>query len=194
MRDQQSHMYRVDAYVVAKSLVDLPQYFIFPVIFTAIVYWMAYVSKDPAVFFLVLLINILQANTAVSLSTFISAACGSIGLAMTISTIVIIPLMIFGGFYINQGTIPVYLRWFQAISYFRYSYEAESLAFWSRVDSIPCKPNIRNETCIADGEEVLASLGMADGNLVVDIFVLVGMILIYRLLAYISLLIRSYRQ
>lgn len=91
-------------------------------------------------------------------------------------------------------SVPVYFRWLQAISYFKYSYEAESLVFWSRIDSIPCKPTFQNETCVANGEEVLESLGMANGDLVVDIIVLIGMIIIYRFLAYISLLIRSYRQ
>jgi len=101
--------------------------------------------------------------------------------------------MLFGGFYLNQGSVPVWLIWFQYISYFKYSFEGLSLAFWEHTGDIPgC--SAPNATCPASGKDMLKQLSMENGSLWVDCVVMVAMFFAYRLLAYLSLLIRSYKK
>jgi hypothetical protein len=68
-----------------------------------------------------------------------ASACifGTISIAMTITPVIVIPLLAFAGFYINQQTIPIYFYWIKYASYFGYSYEAVAINEWSHIDYIP---------------------------------------------------------
>lgn len=66
-----------------------------------------------------------------------SCIFGDLGVTMTFMPVIVIPMLVFGGFYINQATIPVYFAWLQWFSYFRYSYEALAINEWTAVDNIP---------------------------------------------------------
>jgi ABC-2 type transporter len=45
-------------------------------------------------------------------------------LAVTLTPILIIPFMLFAGFFVNQDNIPVWLIEFQYLSFFKYGYQA----------------------------------------------------------------------
>ena len=45
-------------------------------------------------------------------------------LAVTLTPVLIIPFMLFAGFFVNQENIPVFLIEFQYISVFKYGYQA----------------------------------------------------------------------
>uniref|UniRef100_A0A914XPT6 ABC transporter domain-containing protein n=1 Tax=Plectus sambesii TaxID=2011161 RepID=A0A914XPT6_9BILA len=52
MREHLSGIYRVDVYYLSKQIAELPQYILLPILFTAIVYWMAGLVADAGVFFI----------------------------------------------------------------------------------------------------------------------------------------------
>jgi ABC-type multidrug transport system permease subunit len=74
-------------------------------------------------FGLFLLMVILTSNTAISMGYFVSALCPTIALAMAITPMVVIPLMIFGGFFLNSESVPLYFIWLEKISFLRYAFE-----------------------------------------------------------------------
>ena len=45
-------------------------------------------------------------------------------LAVTLTPILIIPFMLFAGFFVNQSNIPIWLIEFQYLSFFKYGYQA----------------------------------------------------------------------
>jgi ABC-2 type transporter len=45
-------------------------------------------------------------------------------LAVTLTPVLIIPFMLFAGFFVNQSNIPVWLIEFQYLSFFKYGYQA----------------------------------------------------------------------
>ena len=45
-------------------------------------------------------------------------------LAVTLTPILIIPFMLFAGFFVNQDNIPIWLIEFQYLSFFKYGYQA----------------------------------------------------------------------
>jgi len=48
-------------------------------------------------------------------------------LALALAPIIIIPLLIMSGFFVNHNQIPDYLIWIEYISMFRYGFEAACL-------------------------------------------------------------------
>jgi hypothetical protein len=44
-------------------------------------------------------------------------------LAVTLTPILIIPFMLFAGFFVNQSNIPIWLIQFQYLSFFKYGYQ-----------------------------------------------------------------------
>jgi hypothetical protein len=128
LREHQNRMYRVFNYYFAKTIVEvrlflkfdltyfnlkkksfvsqLPKYIIFPIIFVSIVYWMAGLNSDIERFLICVGTIILVANCAVSFGSFLSCACPSVSAALAISGPILVPLMIFSGFFLNNATVP----------------------------------------------------------------------------------------
>uniref|UniRef100_A0A914YHD0 ABC-2 type transporter transmembrane domain-containing protein n=1 Tax=Panagrolaimus superbus TaxID=310955 RepID=A0A914YHD0_9BILA len=117
---------------------------------------------------------------------------GTVGIAINVMPVLVIPLMAFAGFYININTLPVYFLPLRYISYFAYGFEALAVNEWSRIDEIGgCSKLPKNSSlCLSTGHEVLESLGFKESNLWPNIIILFSMILIFRIIAFIALWIR----
>ena len=59
-----------------------------------------------------------------SYSLIISTTFSDKQLAVTLTPVLIIPFMLFAGFFVNQENIPVWLIEFQYLSFFKYGYQA----------------------------------------------------------------------
>ena len=65
-----------------------------------------------------------------------SCATASINLALAIGPSVLIPLMLFGGLFLQNDTSPIYLSWFKYLSWWYYGNEALLVNQWKGVDDI----------------------------------------------------------
>mmetsp|Transcript_108594 Transcript_108594/g.150156 ORF Transcript_108594/g.150156 Transcript_108594/m.150156 type:complete len:181 (+) Transcript_108594:956-1498(+) len=123
LREVNNNMYNVGPYFWAKVLSELPFSLMTPIIFGAIVYYAIGFStvfwwKFPV--FLAILILIYNASTGYAL--VISALISDKQLAVTLTPVLIIPFMLFAGFFVNQDNIPIWLIEFQYMSIFKYGY------------------------------------------------------------------------
>lgn len=75
---------------------------------------------------------ILIYSAAGSYALIISTLFSDKQLAVTLTPVLIIPFMLFAGFFVNQSNIPVWLIEFQYLSFFKYGYQALML-----VSSLP---------------------------------------------------------
>merc|ERR1740123_1694780 len=95
-----------------------------PVIFGVIVYYA--IGFNPAfehfMVFLVILVLIYNASSGYSL--IISASFSDKQLAVTLTPVLIIPFMLFAGFFVSSSNIHWYLKEFEYLSIFKYGYEA----------------------------------------------------------------------
>jgi len=117
-------MYRTDVYYLSKTLADLPVYIAFPFLFVAISYFAIGLNPGVDRFFICCGITILVANVATSfgkiqfeimqknklflITNFIagymvSCLSNSTEMAQVISAPLIIPFMLFGGFFLQNG-------------------------------------------------------------------------------------------
>lgn len=67
-----------------------------------------------------------------------------------------IPFLIFGGFFLNAGSVPSYFIWLSYLSWFRYGNEALTINQWTGVDDIICTRS--NTTCPTSGKIILETL------------------------------------
>ena len=66
----------------------------------------------------------------------ISCAAPNVNIALAIGPTILIPLMLFGGLFLQNSTIPVWLEWLKYLSWFMYSNEALLINQWKGVDDI----------------------------------------------------------
>ena len=189
MREHLSGIYRVDTYYWSKNVAEIPQYVILPFLFTVILYWMAGLYPDAQTFFIMAAICVIVANIAISLGYAVSCICADVNIALSVAPFLVIPFMLFGGFYLNIDSVPVYFQWLGYLSYFKYAYEAVAINEWSHVPSIP---GCANGTCPADGMEVLEMLHFPPDRIGPDIAILLAMMVGIRIIGFLGLLVRSY--
>lgn len=91
---------------------------------------------------------------------------------------------------VNSST-PIYLTWLKYLSWFSYGNEALLLNQWQGVKSIPCNTN---QTCFPNGQAVLSFLHYENGSITVNVVCLFALIVVYRILAFLALLTKTFRK
>ncbi|KAM3961766.1 LOW QUALITY PROTEIN: eye pigment precursor family transporter white [Aphomia sociella] len=191
IREHHNGMYRADVYFLSKTLAEAPVFATIPLVFTTIVYYMIGLNPAPERFFIASGLAALITNVATSFGYLISCASSSVSMAASVGPPIIIPFMLFGGFFLNSGSVPPYLGWISYLSWFRYGNEALLVNQWSGVDSIACTRE--NFTCPASGKVVLETLSFSEDDFQMDVINMVLLFVGFRFLAYIALLLRTRR-
>ncbi|KAM3141214.1 hypothetical protein pb186bvf_006599 [Paramecium bursaria] len=125
LREENSKIYTTGSYFMGKQLVDLPVCIICPIIQQLISYWMMkmndyYADQPPTHIF----IAVLLALCANSMGLMAGCAFKDVKLALNIVPMVLMPLIIFSGFFANQKNFYVWIGWIQYLSPLKYAYEA----------------------------------------------------------------------
>ncbi|XP_077985690.1 protein white-like [Glandiceps talaboti] len=192
-REHLSGMYRTDTYFIAKSLSEIPTCLFVAVITGTISYWVTGLNPDLERFFMFLFLIFIIGLAATALGFIVSVVSTTYGFAMALAALIIFPMDLFAGFYLNVASIPVYLRWLEYLSYTRYGYEAMSINQWYKVEDIECDTfGTNNSTCLFDGEAVLDVFNFEPKHLRRDIVMLLVLTVGYQSLAFILLLTRIY--
>uniref|UniRef100_A0AC35TZN8 ABC transporter domain-containing protein n=1 Tax=Rhabditophanes sp. KR3021 TaxID=114890 RepID=A0AC35TZN8_9BILA len=194
LREHHSSLYRVDAYFIAKMIADIPQFVLYPVVFSTIVYWMVGLNATAWSFFIFLLCGTLVTNVAISIGYMASCIFSSVGVAVAIMPIFTIPLLAFSGFYINIANLPWYFAWLRYFSYFGYAFEAMSINEWVNHDTIdgctiiPGTNTTVPHNCYPSGQDVLKIYSFDASHEYLNIFLLIVLIVAIRGIAFLALL------
>ena len=124
LREVNNNMYKTSPYFWAKVISELPFSIMTPVIFGCIVYYA--IGFNPAFenFMIFLTILVLIYNASSGYSLIISASFSDKQLAVTLTPVLIIPFMLFAGFFVSSDNIPIFLKEFEYLSIFKYGYES----------------------------------------------------------------------
>lgn len=140
-------------------------------------------------------------------------------MAIALSSPLILPLLLFGGFFINSrsvsayefmsdanglkssntSTVPVYFDPLKYVSWFYYGNEALIITQWKNVKNITCeqmtsKLPTQEHRCLTKGLSVIEEFSFGPDNILLDICALITLIIVMRLAAYFALFVRSKRR
>ena len=125
LREVQNSMYGGSPYFWAKIMSEMPFSLGIPTLFASIVYYVVGLNDiNAGYFFMFVLINILVYNASQGYALIISAAFADKQLAVTLTPAVIIPFMLFAGFFVASDNIPSFLLPFAWLSIFKWGYNA----------------------------------------------------------------------
>jgi len=94
-------------------------------------------------------------NYAIQSGFMISCLANSTQIAMALAAPLIIPVMLFGGFFLQNGAVPFYFQWLRYLSWFMYGNECLSINQWSGVTFTDPASNCPGKIC--SGEDILRS-------------------------------------
>ena len=129
IREHISGTYSTFAYMLAKTLVDIPAGFLQAVISMVVSYWMVGFNGN---FFYIVCSLTLLATVSSSISLLLGAATGSAETAVNLSPATFVPQILFSGFLIPSSNIPVWMRWLQWLAPLKYSVNLGLLADFHR--------------------------------------------------------------
>ncbi|CAF1168649.1 unnamed protein product [Adineta steineri] len=190
-KERASGSYRLSSYFLAKSLAEGPLKLILPTLFLIISYWIANVNNNFGIFLAIVAFQLLSILVAESLGLLLGATMKNLEQAITAATILIMSLMLVGGFYVRN--LPHWLGvWGKWLSFFKYSYDAcLQLQFKGRHhykcvggSYVPSCRNNSNGTFVSEEALQYFDIGLSIG---LNFLVLFGMFVGFRFLAYLSL-------
>eukprot|EP00117_Sycon_ciliatum_P019578 scpid51410/ scgid3350/ Protein white len=185
IREHTNRMYRTSIYVMTKSLAAVPFNTVLPFVFITLAYWMIGLNSDVDRFFFAVFISILTTFSAESYAYLISAIARDETVALALMPPLVIPLMLFGGLFLNSDSTPVYFIWIEKISFIKYSFHAMMINEFQNAETPPCP--VSNSTspapCFPDGNAVLRNYGMDPNEFSLNIGVLFALGVALRLLA-----------
>ncbi len=104
-----SNQYHRFPYWLAKSTLSVPFTLILGTLYSVVVYFLSGMQAQN--FGLFLLTILLNYEAATSIGFFLSAGVKHQQTALSLAPILLIPMLLFGGFFVAPGTIPVYMDW-----------------------------------------------------------------------------------
>lgn len=122
LREVNNNMYRVGPYFWAKVISELPFSIMMPSVFGCITYFCLFLNPKASHFFVFLITLILIYNASSGYSLIISATFSNKQVAVTLTPVLIVPFMLFAGFFVAADTIPKWLREFEYLSIYKYGY------------------------------------------------------------------------
>jgi ABC-type multidrug transport system permease subunit len=124
LREQASKTYTVWSYFTAKTIVEIPFQFIFPILFSFIVYFACGFTREFNRFVIFVCILIADILCATSIGFLIGCLLKDLDTVISLVGKIMMPFTIFAGYVVNLNDVHIWLRWIQYLSPIRYSTEA----------------------------------------------------------------------
>ena len=124
LREYASKLYTVGAYYSAKIFAEIPVLSITPMIFAVIVYFKIGLAITAVQFFYFYLVLLLVTHVAASVGYLLSSFFPDSDTAIQVTAVVLFPFILFGGQFVNAGSIKAWIGWVQYVDPIRYGFEA----------------------------------------------------------------------
>merc|ERR1712157_526699 len=99
LKERATASYRLSAYFCAMTTADMPVFLFMPLLFLIVSYWMAVPTLGISTFVLILLIALISVITGQGMGQLVGAAFDNIKIAQAVATVVVLFLMLLGGFF-----------------------------------------------------------------------------------------------
>eukprot|EP00054_Salpingoeca_dolichothecata_P027833 m.206300 g.206300 ORF g.206300 m.206300 type:complete len:662 (-) comp26059_c0_seq10:69-2054(-) len=184
-RERAAGMYSTLPYFFAKTIVDLPTLLFFPMVFSAIVYWLTGLQNSAYHFGIFYLTLVLVTNVTSGLFVAFGCISPNLNIAQILAPVTLVLFVLYSGFYINSQSLLPWLDWIAYVSFIKYAWQTLVINEFTDL-TLKCN-DVPAGACIAHGKDELRLLGMENGKIAEDFFILLGMTAGYRILAYLAL-------
>jgi len=112
LKELGSRMYSVSSYFFGRQSTEVPVIIFFPVIFSLIVYWIIGLNTiNAGKFFIFAAFLVLCSVSGNAIGIMAGSIFNDPRVASGIAPMMMMPLMIFAGLYVNEKTMPDWLGW-----------------------------------------------------------------------------------
>ncbi|TKY46684.1 ABC transporter G family member 23 [Spatholobus suberectus] len=188
MKEASRGAYRISSYMIANTFVFLPFLFVVSILFAVPVYWIVGLNPSLSAFTFFTFVVWLIVLMASSLVLFLSAVSPDFISGNSLICTVLGAFFLFSGYFIPKESIPKYWLFMYYVSLYRYPLDALlTNEYW----------NVRNECfshqieegsqCLITGFDVLKSRGLERDNRWINVGVMLGFFVLYRVLCWIIL-------
>jgi len=197
-------MYTTLPYFLARVLVDLPMKCFGAFLFGSITYWTVGLQPHALNFFVSIITLVLLALAGNAMGLFLACLFSDVAIALMVAPMLILPLMMFSGFFLNPESVPVWLSWLEWISPMKYAFAAltqneyTNLALYCQPDQLRklVTPGGVVQVCpLESGEAVLDQLNIQPFLTITNCLLLLCLLAgVFTLLAYFALVLTSRRS
>jgi len=157
--ERANRAYGITPYFLGKFFVEIPAR-IFPAfVYGSILYFLVGLNPDRFPQFLGIAMSV--SLTSASLGLLVSAAMPTLEAALAVGPLIVIIMILFGGFYIDVESLPAVADLVPYLSIMRWSFQSFAINEYEGL-VFECVPG---KKCLQTGEQVLASLGFGGKGL-----------------------------
>jgi len=190
--EHSNNTYSLLSYFVSSFFAEFPFQIMFPLIFSLITYWIVGLDTEFQKFLIFLATIIFITFIGQSIGLVVGTAVKDIAIANGVLPLIVIPFVLFGGFFLNQNSTPKYFVWIQYISFFYYAMEILTVNEFNG-QKFNCKPDeiIPPGSCrFTSGEDVMSQYSYSANNLGRDFAILAALFIAIRALGFLLLYLR----
>ncbi|KAF8719914.1 hypothetical protein HU200_024678 [Digitaria exilis] len=205
MREASRRAYRLSSYVVANAAVFAPCLLAVSLLFSAPLYWMAGLRAAAACFGFFVLAVWLIVLMASSLVLFLSAVSPDFVLGNALICVCLGVFFLFSGYFIPKDSIPRYWGFMYYVSMYRYPLDLLLINEYGGSARDKCVALVGGHggggnnsagamaggVCLRTGADVLRDRGIDEGMKWVNVGVMVGFFLLYRVMCWAVLVRRA---
>jgi ABC-type multidrug transport system ATPase subunit len=202
MREASRRAYRLSSYVAANALVFAPCLLAVSLLFSAPLYWLAGLRAEPpaafAFFVLAVWLIVLMAS---SLVLFLSAVSPDFVLGNALICVFLGVFFLFSGYFIPKDSIPRYWAFMYYVSMYRYPLDLLLINEYGGSAAGKCVAWVGGHgggrgmagggACLRTGADVLRDRGIDEGMKWVNVGVMLGFFLLYRVMCWAVLVRRA---
>ncbi|GMI97393.1 ATP-binding cassette G23 [Hibiscus trionum] len=185
MKEASRGAYKISSYMIANTIVFMPFLFVVSILFAVPVYWIVGLNPSIPAFLFFVFIVWLIILMASSLVLFLSAISPDFISGNSLICTVLGSFFLFSGYFIPKDNIPKYWLFMYYVSLYRYPLDALlTNEYWS----------MRNECfswgfsgCSMSGNDVLKSRGLDEDSRWMNVGIMFGFFVLYRVLCWIIL-------
>lgn len=192
LRETSSGLYRLSSHILANTLVFLPYLLLIAIIYSVSLYFLVglcFSWKAFAYFVLVIWIIVLMANSFV---LFLSSVAPNYIAGTSLVTILLAAFFLFSGYFISKESLPKYWLFMYFFSMYKYALDALLINEYSCLHNkcLVWFEEASVNSCLVTGGDVLDKNGLHGRQRWLNVYMLLGFFVLYRVLCFLVLLKR----
>ncbi|KAF7154116.1 hypothetical protein RHSIM_Rhsim01G0195700 [Rhododendron simsii] len=191
MKEASRGAYRVSSYMIANTIVFLPFLFSVAILFSVPVYWLVGLNPSFLAFAFFTFVVWLIVLMASSLVLFLSAVSPDFISGNSLICTVLGAFFLFSGYFIPKECVPKYWIFMYYVSLYRYPLDSLLVnEYWSVRGDCLVYHQQQQHYCLLTGNDVLKSRGLEKDTRWLNVGIMVGFFVFYRVLCWIILVRR----